>query len=609
MGVSAERSSRLTEMAWLQLTLITILAVSAVVIHTQETPEATDPQPDTDDLEVEPTQTFYTGSGPLQGRKVTTATGSSHYEFLGIPFAEPPIGRLRFRAPQSVQPWQETLEASKDGSTCLQPQTGFEFGDLSNMSEDCLTLNIFTTSTRHHNKPVMFWIHGGGFTSGSKDLYRMRGLIEEGVVLVSTNYRLHALGFLSFGNTVVSGNMGLQDQHLALQWVRHNIRQFGGDPERITIFGESAGAMSVQAQVLSPCNIGLLGGAIAQSGSMLFLSVTEAGFEVEVAEAALEALGCPTARDWTSLNCLQAVDMEKMISNITDDPQAFMDPNIDSKFAFWPVIDSYASNPFLPLDPLEALKTGQFNSDVPYMSGIVKNEGVLMTGGLRLAGFTGSQVLPVVTQMADSGPLAMIGDDENLMRIATRFYNHPTGDTDIEQEQPASDLLTDTWFGSFDQKSVELMSGHTRNVYNYYLTQQTNNSLIAPMFNLPAEYTPIHGDDLAFLISSNNLEDTLNLSEEERETARLMIKYWTNFAKYGNPSPIGTFDVPTWYPVTPDRMRYMELKAEPEVGENLLADRMQFWEAMVWQEKESRIELQTLYNKITGLLSDNNVVY
>merc|ERR1712119_144697 len=141
---------------------------------------------------------------------------------------------------------------------------------------------------------------------------------------------------------------------------------------------------------------------------MLTLSVTEAGFEVEVAEAALEALGCPTARDWTSLHCLQAVDMEKMISNITDDPQAFMDPNIDSKFAFWPVIDSYASNPFLPLDPLEALKTGQFNSDVPYMSGIVKNEGVLMTGGLRLAGFTGYQVLPVVTQMADSGPLAMI---------------------------------------------------------------------------------------------------------------------------------------------------------------------------------------------------------
>ena len=176
-----------------------------------------------------------------------------------------------------------------------------------------------------------------------------------------------------------------------------------------------------------------------------------------------------------------------------------------------------------------------------------------MTGGLRMAGITGSKVMEVVTQFDRSGPLAMIGD-ENLLRIATRFYNHPTGDTDIEQEQPTVDLLTDTWFGSFDQKSVELMSAHTRNVYNYYLTQQTNNSLIAPMFNLPVEYTPMHGDDLAFLISGNKLEDTTALSEEERETARLMIKYWTNFAKYGNPSPVGNFDVPTWYPVTPDRM-------------------------------------------------------
>merc|ERR1712110_1405682 len=342
--------------------------------------------------------------------------------------------------------------------------------------------------------------------------------------------------------------------------------------------------MSVQAHVLSPYSIGLLNGAIAQSGSVLTLSIAESGAEVETAQNMLEALGCPTARDWTSLNCLQSLDMETMIRNITDDPRALTDPNIDSKFEFWVVIDSYASNPFLPLEPLEALMNGQFNQ-VPYMSGIVKNEGVLMTGGLRLAGFTGSKAFEAVTNSgSDSGTLQMINGDENLLRIATRFYNHPTGDTDIEQEQPASDLLTDVWFGSFDQKSVELMSVHTRNVYNYYLTQQTNNSLIAPMFNLPVEYTPIHGDDLAFLISGNKLEETLNLSEEERETARLMIKYWTNFAKYGNPSPIGSFDVPTWYPVTPDRMH--------------------FWQGMVWEEKESRVELQSLYNKITGLLSD-----
>merc|ERR1712066_552748 len=154
-----------------------------------------------------------------------------------------------------------------------------------------------------------------------------------------------------------------------------------GDPDKIAIFGESAGAMSVQAQVLSPYNAGLLSGAIAQSGSIFQFSVREKGQEVETAGHVLEALGCPQSLDRRSLDCLQRLDMAALIGNITDDPTAYLDPNIEYKFQFFPVIDSYASNPFLPLDPLEAMMTGQYNR-VPYMSGIVKNEGVVITGGL-----------------------------------------------------------------------------------------------------------------------------------------------------------------------------------------------------------------------------------
>ena len=546
----------------LQLTLLTLLSASAV-IETQEAEDkveleieaAVDSEPEDDiagEVGVEPSHTIFTGSGPLKGRRVTL-NDKVHFEFLGIPYAEPPVGRLRFLPPVPVQPWtSQTLEATKDGPPCLQPLSGFQFGDLSAMTEDCLSLNIFTTDLADR-RPVMFWIHGGGFTSGSKDIYRMRALIEEGVVLVTLNYRLHALGFLSFGNDVVSGNMGLRDQQLALQWVRYNIQEFGGDPDKITIFGESAGAMSVQAQVLSPYNAGLLSGAIAQSGSILQLSSLQAGNEKRTATAALKALGCPTGRDRRSLQCLQRLDMKSMIANITDDPRAFFNPEIvEEKFAFWPVVDNYASNPFLPLDPLEALKTGQYNR-VPYMTGVVKNEGVLLTGGYRLAGVTGAQMMDKVLQLGGTGPLGFIGKDERLRRIAGRFYNHPTGDTERELEQPAVDLLSDIWFGTFDQKSVELMSRYSRDVYNYYLTQQTNNSLVGPMFNIGVEYTPIHGDDLAFLISKNSLEDTTNLSEEEKMTAKLIVHYWTNFAKYGNPSPPGEGLVPTWYPVSPNR--------------------------------------------------------
>ena len=207
----------------------------------------------------------YTGSGPVRGRKVTTDNKTT-YEFLGIPFAEPPTGKLRFMPPVPVSPWTQVYEATSDGPACLSKS----FAALENFggtdkSEDCLTLNIFSNNIgtfRKQPQAVMVWIHGGGFVLGSKDLYRMQGIVDEDVVLVAMNYRLHALGFMSFGNKLVSGNMGLKDQNLAIQWVRYNIHHFGGDPNRITIFGESAGAISVQAQVLSPYNNGLLSGEI-----------------------------------------------------------------------------------------------------------------------------------------------------------------------------------------------------------------------------------------------------------------------------------------------------------------------------------------------------------
>merc|ERR1711884_767574 len=195
-----------------------VLALSLYFVRPQEISEDNDL--DTQPAEVEASHTIFSRSGPMKGRRVSSK-GKIHYEFLGIPYAEPPVGDLSYLPPLPVHPWLETLEASQDGSPCLQPSTGFsDLGDLSSMSEDCLTLNIFTTDL-DGSKPVMLWIHGGGFTSGSKDIYRMRALIEEDVVLVTINYRLHALGFLSFGNDVVSGNMGLKDQQLALQWVRY----------------------------------------------------------------------------------------------------------------------------------------------------------------------------------------------------------------------------------------------------------------------------------------------------------------------------------------------------------------------------------------------------
>ena len=494
----------------------------------------------------------------MRGKEVIK-DGKTQYEFLGVPFAQPPVGPLRFMPPQPVKPWVEVMEAVKDGATCIQAvselseEFASENGGNTAESEDCLTLNIFTNSLGSKKPPqaVMVWIHGGGFTLGSKDIYRMSGLVAEDVVLVAMNYRLGALGFLSFGNDLVSGNMGLRDQHLALKWVQANIQEFGGDPTKITIFGESAGAVSVQAQVLSPLNSGVIQGAIAQSGSVLFLNLDKPGEEKIFARNAAKALGCPQSLDSRTLECLQKVDFKQEVSKVTDSPSAFFDPSYVVKFKFVPVVDSYASQPFIPTDPLEAFKTGMFNK-IPFMSGTCTFEGALMTGILSLQGIEGAGVVDLIELPPKTSWTIHYGQDDVFNKVATKFYNHSTGDSRIELEKPALDFFTDSMFLSSDQKSVELMSEHSRHIYNYYFSQETNNSLLTSEFGLPSTHTPGHGDDLTFQITEGAV-DPSKFSEAETATAGHMTRYWTNFAKFGNPTPVtGEKNSQLWYPVTPD---------------------------------------------------------
>ena len=261
-----------------------------------------------------------------------------------------------------------------------------------------------------------------------------------------------------------------------------------------------------------------------------------------------EALGCPPELDLSTLECLQARDIKADLGKITDDTTSLLtEPTARARFEFYPVVDSFSSSPFLPVDPLAALMTGQF-LPVPFMSGTVKNEAALNTLVIKSTNRTGQEILDVAEVTGTHQPYSIIGqDDLRLRRIATRYYNHTAGQSDRELEQVAIDLITDSWFASSDQKSVELMSRHSRHVYNFYLSQSTNNSL----FGAEPDFTPAHGDDLTFMVK-NNLQENPGFSEEERLTARHIVEYWTNFAKYGSPSPVGVeSEAPTWFPVTP----------------------------------------------------------
>merc|ERR1712128_320261 len=543
--------------------------------------------------------------GAVQGRDGVTASGVATIEYLGIPYGQPPVGNRRFLPALPVEPWSETFyNATEYAAKCSQVvSTGPEAGQMQG-EEDCLNLNIFLPKDRQELLPVMVWIHGGAFVEGSGQDGTPVEIMKEDVIVVTINYRLGALGFLTFGNDLVSGNMGLKDQALAIQWVKQNIESFGGNPKKITILGESSGGMSVHAQVLSPWNYGQIQGAIAQSGTMLYQNSIKSSGEREerfakyVAEKIFECPSDGHELDETVLECLQRIDVADINNKL-----GVSNPTAPSPFVWQPVIDNYAENPFLPMDPLEAMQTGMFNK-IPFISGTVKNEGAYEVGGFLSQG-TRENLLKnwseLVTPLIVCDPTRKDFSPEKIMlaNISLKYYNHPKGDSNIDLDQPLMDLITDVSFVSPDQKTVQLMSKHSPDIFNYHLTQQTDNSFFGRLPNQSIEYSPLHGDDLTFLMGHNEKQ-----IDEESALADQMVKYWTNFAKFGHPTPSAQ-DLPFWDLVTQTENNYMELKAVSEMKQDLLPERMQFWERMLWAAKERDITRKATYIRATQFLLDN----
>jgi para-nitrobenzyl esterase len=277
-------------------------------------------------------------AGTLQGR-IDSASGALAFD--GIPYAAPPVGDLRWRAPQPVKRWDGVRDASRLGLNCMQHRP---YGDIDaqarGTSEDCLYLNVWTSSTTG-NRPVMVWIHGGGFFAGfgGEERHNPGPLVRKGAVVVTLNYRLGPLGFLAHpalaadASTGTSGNYGLMDQIAALQWVKRNISRFGGDPSRVMIFGESAGAMSVGTLIGSPMARGLFQRAVLESGTGTALVARRIAAEENGAKLAA-ALGV-TGTDASAAARLRGVRADSIVAagvRIAPNPGTPM---------FWPVIDGY----------------------------------------------------------------------------------------------------------------------------------------------------------------------------------------------------------------------------------------------------------------------------
>jgi carboxylesterase type B len=300
-----------------------------------------------------------------------TIDGNEIDYFLGIPYAEPPIGKLRFKRPKPIK-YEKPINATEWPNVCQQ-NSDLNLFTTHNMSEDCLYLNIWTPKIGSQLKPVMVFIHGGALVGGSSsiDLYNGEVLASRGdVVVVTFNYRVQALGFLYTGSDDAPGNVGLWDQALALQWVRDNIANFGGDPEQVTIFGESAGSWSVGLHILSPITRNLFKYAIMMSAGPLSHLTGENPTTAKsnwLKVAKLVECGDGLNFSTTAIECLMNISAEKLVKmadrkDLTTDPSGYM-----SQVRY--------GDEFLPKKPKDMLLSGDYKKNLKLMAGFTNDEG------------------------------------------------------------------------------------------------------------------------------------------------------------------------------------------------------------------------------------------
>jgi para-nitrobenzyl esterase len=452
--------------------------------------------------------TVQTAQGTARGKTINNGQVRA---FLGLPYAAPPVGDLRWRAPQTPVKWKGERDATRFGAHCAQNHLWNDiiFQD-SGPSEDCLFLNVYAPAdaTANSKLPALFWIHGGGYEAGASSEPRHNGdfLPLKGVVLVTINYRLGVFGFLATADLAkeangAAGNYGLLDMVAALQWVKANIGNFGGDPDNVTIFGESAGSFAVSTLMASPRSRGLFHKAIGESG---------AAFSDTLPTDTLEAREKQDA-EWvasvgvTSLAELRALPADKVLDAAKNKKSGFW-PVVDSKFLTEPVADTYAAGK---------------QAHVPLLAGWNRDEGSFYA------------MRPMTAEQFKG----MIGG--LYKERAAEFLNLYPADTDAQALRSAIDYGSDNFiaFATWKWLEAHRKTGGDSPIYRYHL------ELAAP----PSKYHPgtfaFHSDDIEYVFGTLDTRPGAVWRPEDRTLSEQMMSYWTNFARTGDPNGPG---LPPW---------------------------------------------------------------
>ncbi|KAM5133470.1 cocaine esterase-like [Callospermophilus lateralis] len=510
---------------------------------------------------VSPIRTTHTGQ--VRGSLVhVKETDVGVHTFLGIPFAKPPVGPLRFAAPEPPEPWSGVRDGTSHPAMCLQNADALNLEALNlgsinlppiPMSEDCLYLSIYVPAHAREgsNLPVMVWIHGGGLVMGSGSMLDCSILSAiENVLVVTIQYRLGVLGFFSTGDQHATGNWGYLDQVAALRWVQQNIAHFGGNPDRVTIFGVSAGGTSVSSLVVSPMSQGLFHGAIIQSGVALLPDlITSSSKDVSTMVANLSA--CGQVESEALVSCLRGKSEQEMLA-------------VTKPFKMIPAVVDGA---FLPRHPQELLASADFQP-VPSIMGFTSDE-----YGWLLPMYLGP---PEMQNDIDRETMRAV-----LQRISTQRMKLPAKCADLlmkeymgDNEDPHTlrlqfqEMMADFMFVMPALQVAHYQSSHAP-VYFYEF--QHPPSFIKDL--RPPHVKADHGDECIFVFGSYLNGIIVELTEEEELLKRRMMKYWGNFARNGNPNGEG---LPHW-PVFDQDQQYLKLDIQPAVGQALKAHRLQFW--------------------------------
>ncbi|XP_078602873.1 fatty acyl-CoA hydrolase precursor, medium chain-like [Branchiostoma floridae x Branchiostoma japonicum] len=521
------------------------------------------------------------GSEFLTSSVVGNAVFDRVFTFKGIPYAAPPVGDLRWRPPQDPTSWTGVRDVTEFGSRCPQvefPLSGTIYDAISvrsnSSSEDCLFLNVYTPNvSATANLPVMVWIHGGGWYSGSGASYPAEIPTSlHNVVMVTINYRLAHLGFLPTLDDDAPGNFGLLDTIKALEWVRGNIRNFGGDPDRVTIFGESAGGWSVSLLVMSPMATGLFHRAISQSGVAGF-PVREKRDITQTQNLAL-SLNCSTASYDDMMSCLRGLPSENLLTTV------FPSVVTDGRFLLqspWDLMNHKFINRVDYLLGTNNDEFGYMASQVPYVDADGMTRAEFETNLLE-------NLQLVVEQYLRSSV------DTILQPVIDQYLDPDMADDPIYRRDQFLQLLTDAWFAAPTVMMAQAQSGMpavawqaSSRVYQYELQHRASVFSFRPPYVTGAD----HGDDFFLMFGIPLLRDDTgnswkySFTQEERDLSLDMMAYWVNFAANGDPNDstgaARMRDMVHWPRYTPSSQSYLKLDVTSSADVKIRESNMKFW--------------------------------